>query len=350
MFNSTSSRKNHAMKQTRATITSIGRFLPERVLSNNDLEGMVDTSDQWILERTGIRERRIAEKGTGSSELAAAAAQEALDRRGISAKDVDLIIVATVTPDMVFPATACLVQDKLGASRAWGFDLSAACCGFVYSLSVGAQFIATGAHKKVLVIGADVMSSIINYKDRTTCVIFGDGAGAVLLEADNGEENGFIGFHHKVEGSGGHCLYMPAGGSRKPATVETVERNEHTVHQEGRQVFKYAVRQTYETTTTLLERYGMTPDDISLLIAHQANVRILDATAARLGLSEEKVVKNIQKLGNTTAATIPLALYDAVTDGRIHPGDLILFSSVGAGFTAGASLLRWSGLREVGQS
>ena len=350
MSDSKPSRKNHVMSQHRATITSIGRFLPEQVLSNLDLEGMVNTSDQWIFERTGIRERRIVEKGTGSSELGAAAAQEALDRRGISAEDIDLIIVGTVTPDMMFPATACLIQDKLGASRAWGFDLSAACCGFVYSLSVGAQFIATGAHDRVLVIGVDVMSSIINYKDRATCVIFGDGAGAVLLEADDGEENGFIGFHHRVEGSGGQCLYMPAGGSRKPATAETVERNEHTVHQDGRQVFKYAVRQTHETTTALLRRHGMTTVDISLLIAHQANVRILEATAERLGLSEDKVVKNIQRLGNTTAATIPLALYDAVTDGRIDKGDLILFSSVGAGFTTGASLLRWSGLREAGRS
>jgi 3-oxoacyl-[acyl-carrier-protein] synthase-3 len=338
------------MSQRRATITSIGHFVPEQVLSNRDLEGMVDTSNEWILSRTGIHERRIVEKGTGCSELAAAAAQEALDRRGITPDDIDLIIVGTVTPDMMFPATACLVQDKLGANRAWGFDLSAACCGFVYSLSVGAQFIATGAHERVLVIGADVMSSIINYKDRATCVIFGDGAGAVLLEADEGDENGFIGFQHRVEGSGGRFLYMPAGGSRKPASAETVEKEEHTVHQDGRQVFKYAVRRTYETTTSLLEQYGFRPADVSLLIAHQANVRILDATAERLGLPEEKIVKNIDKFGNTTAATIPLALYDAVTDGRLAKGDLILFSSVGAGFTAGASLLRWSGLREAGRA
>jgi 3-oxoacyl-[acyl-carrier-protein] synthase-3 len=329
----------------RATITSIGRFLPERVLSNHDLEQMVETSDDWIVERTGIRERRIAAKGTATSDLAAAAAQEALDRRGIGARDIDLIIVGTVTPDMMFPATACLVQDKLGASRAWGFDLSAACCGFLYSLSIGVQFVQTGAHDRVLVIGADVMSSIINYKDRATCVIFGDGAGAVLVEAAADGEEGFIGFQHQVEGSGGRYLYMPAGGSRTPATHETVDQDLHTVHQDGRQVFKYAVRRTHEMTASLLSEHGFTPEDVSLFVAHQANVRILDATAERLGLPEHKVVKNIDRLGNTTAGTIPLALYDAVEAGRLQKGGLVLFSSVGAGFTAGASLLRWGGLR-----
>jgi len=328
----------------RAAITSIGRFLPEKVLSNQDLETMVDTSDEWIFNRTGIRERRIVEKGTGTSELAAAAAQEALDRRGIGADDIDLIIVGTVTPDMMFPSTACLVQDTLGCSRVWGFDLSAACCGFVYSLSVGAQFIASGAHDRVLVIGADVMSSIVDYRDRATCVIFGDGAGAVLLEPAEGDE-GLIGYRHKIEGHGGRYLYMPGGGSQHPPSESTVAENLHCVHQDGRQVFKYAVRKTFETTTSLLREHGFTPDDVSLLIAHQANVRILDATADRLGLPEEKIVKNIHRLGNTTAGTIPLALYDAVEDGRLDRGDLILFSSVGAGFTAGASLFRWGGLR-----
>ncbi|HXV63091.1 MAG TPA: beta-ketoacyl-ACP synthase III [Vicinamibacteria bacterium] len=332
----------------RATITSVGRFLPDRILSNRDLEEMVDTSDQWIVDRTGIRERRLVEGGTGTSELAAAAAQEALDRRGIGANDVELIIVGTITPDMFFPSTACLVQEKLGARHAWGFDLSAACCGFLYSVSVAAQFIESGAHERVLVIGADVMSSIINYKDRATCVIFGDGAGAILLEPASGNDEGFLGFQHRVEGSGGRFLYMPAGGSAKPASHETVDQNLHFVHQDGRQVFKYAVRKTYETTTSLLAMHGLTADDISLLIAHQANVRILDATAERLGLPPEKIVKNIDKLGNTTAATIPLALYDAVEDQRLHKGDLVLFSSVGAGFTSGASLLRWSGLRTNG--
>ena len=332
------------MNLRRATITSVGRYLPERVLTNQDLAEMVETSDEWIHGRTGIRERRIVERGTGTSELAAKAAQEALDRRGISADDVDLIIVGTVTPDMMFPATACLVQDKIGASRAWGFDLSAACCGFVYSLSVGAQFIASGSHDRVLVIGADVMSSIVDYRDRATCVIFGDGAGAVLLEAGEGDM-GLIGFEHKIEGHGGQFLNMPGGGSRHPASDETVRKGMHYVHQEGRQVFKYAVRRTYETTTKLLGRFDMTPEDVKLLIAHQANIRILDATAQRLGLPEEKVVKNIHKFGNTTGATIPLALYDAIEDQRLDKGDVILFSSVGAGFTAGASLFRWGGLR-----
>ncbi len=332
------------MNLRRATITSVGRYLPERVLTNQDLAEMVETSEEWIHGRTGIRERRIVERGTGTSELAAKAAREALDRRGISADDVDLIIVGTVTPDMMFPATACLVQDKIGASRAWGFDLSAACCGFVYSLSVGAQFIASGSHDRVLVIGADVMSSIVDYHDRATCVIFGDGAGAVLLEAGEGDM-GLIGFEHKIEGHGGQFLNMPGGGSRHPASDETVQKGMHYVHQEGRQVFKYAVRRTYETTTKLLGRFDMTPEDVKLLIAHQANIRILDATAQRLGLPEEKVVKNIHKFGNTTGATIPLALYDAIEDQRLDKGDVILFSSVGAGFTAGASLFRWGGLR-----
>ncbi len=333
----------------RAAITSIGRFVPERVLSNHDLESMIDTSDEWIMARTGIRERRIAAPGSGTSELAAAAAQEALDRRGIGPDDVDLIIVGTITPDMMFPATACLVQDKLGATRAWGFDLSAACCGFLYSLSVGAQFIETGAHDRVLIIGADVMSSIINYKDRATCVIFGDGAGAILLEAAREGEEGFLGFQHRIEGSGAQYLYMPAGGSQKPPSHETVDQELHYVHQDGRQVFKYAVRRTYEMTTGLLQAHGFTPKDVSLLIAHQANVRILDATGERLGLAEHKIVKNIETLGNTTAGTIPLALYDAVENGRLQKGDLVLFSSVGAGYTAGASLLRWSGLRTDGR-
>jgi len=334
------------MNLRKATITSVGRSLPDRVLSNHDLEKLVDTTDQWIRDRTGIEERRIVEKGTGTSVLAAAAAQEALDRRGIAADDVDLIIVGTVTPDMMFPATACLVQDAIGAKRAWGFDLSAACCGFVYSLSVGAQFIASGAHERVLVIGADVMSSIIDYKDRATCVIFGDGAGAVLLEAsDEDDGNGFIGFEHRVDGSGGQYLYMPGGGSRNPPSGETIDKKMHYVHQDGRQVFKYAVRRTQEITTSLLTTHGFTPDDVALLIAHQANMRILDATKERLGLPESKIVKNIMKLGNTTGGTIPLALYDAIEDNRLSNGDLVLFSSVGAGFTAGASLLRWSGLR-----
>ncbi len=335
------------MTQRRATITSVGRYVPDKILSNTDLERMVDTSDQWIVERTGIRERHIAEQGMATSDLATRAAAAALERRGIGPEDVDLLIVGTVTPDMMFPATACLVQDKLGASNAWGFDLSAACCGFVYGLTVGSQFIESGAHERVLVIGADVMSSIINYEDRATCVIFGDGAGAVLLEAAEGGSDGagLVGYLHRIEGRGGKYLYMPGGGSRHPASEDTVQKNMHYVHLDGSQVFKYAVRTSFELASKLLDRHGLTPDDIALLVAHQANVRILDATAERLGLSADKVVKNIHKFGNTTAATIPLALCDALDDGRIDTGDLVLFSSVGAGFTAGVCLMRWGGLR-----
>ena len=330
----------------RATITSIGRFVPEKVLTNADLERMVDTSNEWILERTGIRERHIAEPGVGTSDLATEAARQALERRGIAASEVDLIIVATVTPDMLFPATACLVQDKLGANHAWGFDLSAACCGFLYALTTGAHFISAGAHERVLVIGADVMSSIIDYEDRTTCVLFGDGAGAILLEAAaNG--GGLLDFNHHVQGSGGFYLYMPGGGSLHPASTETVAKKMHFVHQDGRQVFRYAVRQTYEASASLLERHKLTPADISLLVAHQANGRILDAAAERLGLPPEKVVKNIDKYGNTTGATIPLALADAQEQGRLKPGDLILMVSVGAGLTVGSCLIRWTGLRGV---
>ena len=330
----------------RATITSIGRFVPEKVLTNADLEKMVDTSNEWILERTGVRERHIAEPGVGTSDLATAAARSALERRGVAPSEIDLIIVATVTPDMLFPATACLVQDKLGASKAWGFDLSAACCGFLYALTTGAHFISSGALQRVLVIGADVMSSIINYEDRTTCVLFGDGAGAILLEADE-DGGGLLDFNHHVQGSGGFFLYMPGGGSLHPSSAETVAKKMHYVHQDGRSVFKYAVRQTYEASKALLDRHDLTPADISLLVAHQANGRILDAAAERLGLPPEKVVKNIDKYGNTTGATIPLALADAQEQGRLKPGDLILMASVGAGLTVGSCLIRWTGLKSA---
>jgi 3-oxoacyl-[acyl-carrier-protein] synthase-3 len=328
----------------RATITSLGRFVPERVLTNSDLERMVDTTDEWIFERTGIKERHIVQPGTGTSELAAAAARDCLARRGIEPREVSLIIVATVTPDMLFPATACLVQDKIGATRAWGFDLSAACCGFLYALTTGAHFVMSGAHDRVLVIGADVMSSIIDYQDRATCVLFGDGAGAVLLEPARGEGDGLLDFLHLIDGSGGLYLYMPGGGSLHPSTAETVAGKMHYVHQDGRQVFKYAVRQTHEVATTLLGRNQLTPSDLSLFVCHQANARIIDAMTEKLRLPPEKVVKNIHKYGNTTAATIPLALSDAHAEGRLKPGNLILLASVGAGFTSGAALVRWTGL------
>jgi len=331
------------MTERRARITAVGRYVPERIMTNKDLEALVDTNDEWIRTRTGIQKRHVVEKGTGTSVLAARAAQEALDRRGVPASEVDLIIVATVTPDMIFPSTACLVQDRLKATRAWGFDISAACSGFPYALTMGAQFVVNGVHKKVLVIGADVMTSILNYQDRATCVLFGDGAGAVLLEP--GEDGtGILDFCHEVDGSGSGYLCMPAGGSLQPATHETVDKKLHYIHQEGPHVFKYAVRKFAETSTRLLERNHMGIGDIDLFVAHQANIRIIDAAKERLGLPEEKVVKNIHEYGNTTAATIPLALGTALDQKRLKKGDVVLMAAVGAGFTVGSILLRWSGV------
>jgi 3-oxoacyl-[acyl-carrier-protein] synthase III len=328
----------------RAAITAVGRYVPERVMTNADLEKLVDTSDEWIRTRTGIRERHIAEPGTPTSELAVRAARMALEKRGIGADELDLIIVGTVTPDMLFPATGCVVQDKLQAKKAWAFDISAACSGFVYAMTMGAQFVATGAHRKVLVIGADVMSSIIDYKDRTTCVLFGDGAGAVLLEPST-DDTGIIDFYNEVDGSGGCHLNMPAGGSARPATHETVDQRMHYVHQDGPHVFKYAVRKFAEASHVVLERNRFKPSDIDLFVAHQANLRIIEASRERLGLPEGKVVVNIDRYGNTTAATIPLALGTALDEGRLRKGDLVLMASVGAGLTVGATLVRWSGVR-----
>jgi 3-oxoacyl-[acyl-carrier-protein] synthase-3 len=327
----------------RAAITSVGRYLPERVMTNADLEKIVNTNDEWIRTRTGIEERRVVEPGTPTSELCLHAARQCLELRGVSPGEIDLIIVATITPDMVFPASACILQDKLKATRAWGFDISAACSGFVYALTMGAQFVQTGAHRKVLILGADVMTAILDYQDRTTCVLFGDGAGAVLLEPSE-DDNGIIDFAHEVDGSGACYLNMPAGGSLKPASHETVERREHFVRQEGAHVYKYAVRKFAEASLTLLQRNGMTPADLDLFVAHQANLRIIDAAKDRLGLPESKVVKSIQKTGNTTAATIPLALATALDQKRLKKGDLTLLTSVGAGFTVGSVLLRWSGV------
>jgi len=328
----------------RAAITAVGRYVPERVMTNADLEKLVDTSDEWIRTRTGIRERHIVEPGTPTSELAVRAARMALEKRGIDAEELDLIIVATVTPDMIFPATGCVLQDKLKARKAWAFDISAACSGFVYALAMGAQFVATGVHRKVLVIGADVMSSIIDYKDRTTCVLFGDGAGAVLLEPSS-DDTGIIDFYHEVDGSGACHLHMPAGGSARPASHETVDQRMHVVRQDGPHVFKYAVRKFAEASHVVLERNRFKPADVDLFVAHQANLRIIEASRERLGLPEEKVVVNIDRYGNTTAATIPLALSTALDEGRLRKGDLVLMASVGAGLTVGATLVRWSGVR-----
>lgn len=325
-----------------ARITALGTYVPPKILTNADLEKMVETSDQWIVDRTGIRERHIAEKGVASSDLAVQAACKVLAQRGISATEVDTIIVATVTPDMLFPSTACLVQDKLGAKGAWGFDVSAACSGFVYALQTGVQFVRTGAHKKVLVIGADVMSSIIDYTDRATCVIFGDGAGAVLVEPAANGEPGFIDFLHEIDGSGGVALNMPAGGSLHPPSHETVDKRMHYVHQDGQAVFKFAVRKMVEVCETILTRNGLKGSDVSVFLPHQANLRIINATAERVGLKPESVIVNIDKFGNTTAATIPLAMQTARERGKLKKNDLVLLASVGAGFTVGATLLRWA--------
>ena len=302
---------------------------------------MVDTTDEWITERTGIRERHIVDKGVASSDLAAEAARVCLAKRGLDAKNVEVIIVATVTPDMNFPATACLVQHKIGALHAWGFDLSAACSGFLYALQVGAKLVESGAHRNVLVIGADVMSSIIDYTDRATCILFGDGAGAVLLEPCEKNELGLIDFFHEIDGSGGVALNMPAGGSLLPASHETVDRKQHFVHQDGQTVYKFAVRKMAEAAETVLQRNGVMGSDLGCFIPHQANKRIILSTAERLGMPEEGVVINIDRYGNTTAGTIPLAMNTALEDGRLKRGDLVLLASVGAGFTVGATLLRW---------
>jgi 3-oxoacyl-[acyl-carrier-protein] synthase-3 len=325
----------------RAKISSVGTYVPPRLLTNADLENMVATNDQWITERTGIRERHIVEKGVGTSDLAVEAAKVCLAKRGIDASEIEAIIVATVTPDMTFPATACLVQDKLGAPHAWGFDLSAACSGFPYALQVGAKLVESGAHKKVLVIGADVMSSIIDYTDRATCIIFGDGAGAVLIEPCEDGEVGLIDFFHEVDGSGAVSLNMPAGGSLLPASHATVDAKQHFVHQDGQAVYKFAVRKMAEAAETVLTRNGLTGADLGCFIPHQANKRIILATAERLGMTEEHVIINIDRFGNTTAGTIPLAMNTALEEGRLKKGDLVLLASVGAGFTVGATLLRW---------
>ena len=326
----------------RAKISALATYVPPRILSNSDLEKMVETSDEWITSRTGIRERHIVDKGTATSDLAVAAAQKALAERGLTPNDVEAIVVGTVTPDMLFPSTACVVQHKLGAKGAWGFDLSAACSAFVYALQTGAQFIATGAHKKVLVIGADVMSSIIDYTDRATCVIFGDGAGAVLLEPAEDDSVGLIDFMHEIDGSGGCALYMPGGGSLHPSTHETVEKKMHYVHQDGQAVFKYAVRKMADLCEKILRRNGIKGSDIDAFIPHQANRRIITATADRLKLKPESVIINIDRYGNTTAATIPLAMETAREEGKLKKGSLVLLASVGAGFTTGVTLLRWA--------
>ena len=329
------------MNVRRVEIKSLGIYVPPRVLTNADLEKMVDTTDEWILQRTGIKQRHIVDPGMATSDLATMAAREAIKKAGLTPDDIDVIIVGTVTPDMLFPSTACLVQAKLGASRAWGFDLSAACSAFTYALTAGTTIVASGGAKHALVIGADVMSSIIDYTDRATCVLFGDGAGAVVLGVSNDESVGILDFDHVVDGNGGPALCMPAGGSRMPATHETVDKRLHFVKQEGQAVFKFAVRNTGEICERLLKRNNLTGDDLDLFVSHQANKRIIMSAAERIGMPAEKVIINIDRYGNTTAATIPLALNTAVEAGKLKKGDLILLTSVGAGFTVGSVLVRW---------
>ncbi len=329
-------------KPIRAKISALGTYVPPRLLTNADLEKMVDTTNDWIMSRVGIRERHIVEKGVATSDLAVEAAKKALANRGFAPTDIEALIVGTVTPDMLFPSTACLVQHKLGAKGAWGFDISAACSAFLYSLQTGAQFIASGVHKRVLVIGADVMSSVIDYTDRATCVIFGDGAGAAILEPAEDDSVGLIDFIHEVDGSGGCYLYMPGGGSLHPSSHETVDKRMHYVHQDGQQVFKFAVRKQTEVCEKLLARNGLKGSDIDAFIPHQANVRIINATAERLELRPESVIVNIERYGNTTAGTIPLAMNTAIEQGKLKKGSLVMLASVGAGFTVGATLLRWA--------
>jgi len=326
----------------RVKIAGLSTYVPPRVLTNADLEKLVETSDEWILQRTGIRERHIVDDGMATSDMAKEASIGAIAQAGITPSDIGFIVVGTTTPDTIFPSTACVLQHKIGADGAWGYDLGAACSGFTYALTTGMQMIATGAHDHALVVGADTMSSIIDYRDRTTCVLFGDGAGAVVLSPAGDDEPAIIDFAHEIDGAGGPALCMPAGGSRVPASHESVDKRLHYVKQDGQAVFKFAVRKTEEISRRLLERNGLDGSEIDLFVSHQANRRIITAAAERLGMPESKVVINLERFGNTTGATIPLALADAVADRRLKRGDLVLLASVGAGFTVGSILLRWS--------
>lgn len=331
-----------SMPDRRAYIREVGRFVPERRLTNQDLEKMVETSDEWIVSRTGIRERRVLEPGLGNSYMAVRAARECLERAGVAPEEIDVIIVGTVTPDMFFPSTACLVQKEIGARKAWGFDLSAGCSGFIFSLTTGAQMIESGRYDKVLVIGSDVMTSIMDYTDRNTCVLFGDGAGAVLLEPCTETGYGILDFIQHIDGAGGEFLHMKGGGSLNPASLETVEKRMHYAYQEGRQVFKHAVTEMANVSGQIIERNGLTGADLALFVPHQANLRIIEASANRMGIDMNKVIVNIDRYANTTAGTIPLCLYDALVEqNRIQKGDYIVMSAFGAGFTWGSILIRW---------
>ena len=325
----------------RAKITALGTYVPPQVLTNQDLEKIVETTDEWIMTRTGIRERHVLAKGLGVSDIGVEAAKKCLAARGIAPTEVEAIIFGTVTPDMMFPSTACLVQDKLGAKGAWGFDVSAGCSGFVYALQAGVKLVESGAHSKVLVIGADANTRMTDYTDRATCVLFGDGGGAVLLEPCAEGEIGMIDFVHEVDGSGGVALNLKGGGSLNPSSHETVDQKMHYIHQDGQAVYKFAVRKMAEATTKVLERNGITGADLGCFIPHQANKRIIESTADRLGMPADRVIINIDKYGNTSAGTIPLAMETAIQQGKLKKGDLVLLAAVGAGFTVGATLLRW---------
>lgn len=328
------------MNKLTANITAVGKYLPEKKLTNKDLENFLDTSDEWIQDRTGIHTRRIASKNEATSDLCINAIKELLNRKNIDPNDIDAIIVATVTPDMMFPSTACIIQKKIGANNAWGFDLSAACSGFLFALETGSQFISSGRYKKVLVVGSDTMSSILNYSDRNTCILFGDGAGVVLLEPSN-KGFGVIDSKLNIDGTGGEYLYLKAGGSRLPTSIETIKNNHHFLYQEGKTVFKYAVRGMYNVSKDILERNNISVNDIKLFIPHQANKRIIDSTAKKLKIDSNKVLINIDKYANTTAGTIPIGLYDAVNEKKVSKGDYVLLTVFGAGFTFGSTLIKW---------
>ncbi len=326
----------------KAKITGVSFHIPEKVVTNRDLEKFLDTSDEWIRTRTGIRERHMVSEGEATSDLAAAATRKLLAERGISAGEIDCIIVATVTPDMLFPSTACILQEKIGASNAWGFDLSGACTGFIFALATASQFVHTGAYEKILVVGADVMSSILDPTDRNTYVLFGDGAGAVLVEPTQSDEEGVMDFLLRCDGSGGKYLCMPGGGSRSPASHQTVSSKMHFVHQDGRAVFKSAVQAMADISDEILKRNEISAEHVALYVPHQANIRIVDAAVERLGLEAGRVVRNIDRYANTTAATIPIGLAEAYGLKRIRRGDFVLMSSFGAGFTSGSLLCRWA--------
>ena len=323
-------------------VSALATYVPPRVMTNADLEKLVNTNDDWIRQRTGIIERHVVAPGVGTSALVVPAAQQAIAQAGLTPDDIDLIVVGTTTPDTVFPSTACLIQHKIGASNAWGFDLGAACSGFTYALTTAAEFVSTGSHRHALAVGADVMTSILDYQDRATCILFGDGAGAAVVSPASDGEPAIIDFIHEIDGSGGPALCLPAGGSLRPASHKTVDQRLHFIHQDGQAVFKFAVRKTTEVCKRILARNAIRADQLDLFVSHQANKRIIMSAAERLGLDEKKVVINIERYGNTTGATIPLALKDSIADGRLNKGDLVLLASVGAGFTVGSILLRWA--------